>query len=153
MASLPAPLPPDATWKVTASHQGTARSAVYMETSPDGALTYLGWTTGAAQEPGMWLQVELPQAVPLTELQFVSPTVGGGRAGPAQSTHPLGFRVEVSTDGANWSAPVAEGAGAAGTMTITFAPVTAKFVRITQTASAPNAPPWSMRLLRLYRAP
>jgi mono/diheme cytochrome c family protein len=151
-ASLPKPLVPDATWTVTASHTGTSRSAVYMETSPGGALNYLGWTTGTSQESGMWLQVELPQAVALTELQFVSPTVGGGRAGPVQSTHPLGYRVEVSTDGTNWNR-VAEGAGEAGTMGITFAPVTAKFVRLTQTASAPNAPPWSMRLLRLYAAP
>jgi hypothetical protein len=36
---------------------------------------------------------------------------------------------------------------------IAFAPVKAKFVRITQTASVENAPPWSMRMLRLYEAP
>jgi hypothetical protein len=36
---------------------------------------------------------------------------------------------------------------------ITFPPVSAKFVRITQTATVDNAPPWSMRLLRLYEAP
>jgi mono/diheme cytochrome c family protein len=152
-ASVPTPLAPEASWTVTASHTATARSSVYMETAPAGALNYLGWTTEVPQQPGMWLQVELPQAVRLTELQFVSPTIGGGRAGPAQSTHPVGYRVEVSTDGTGWGTPVAEGAGAPGTMTITFAPVTAKFVRITQTAGAPGAPPWSMRLLRLYRAP
>jgi hypothetical protein len=43
---------------------------------------------------------------------------------------------------------VAEGQGTAGTTTITFAPVEAKFVRITTTAADPA--PWSMRLLRLY---
>ena len=36
---------------------------------------------------------------------------------------------------------------------ITFAPVSAKFVRITQTATVNDAPAWSMRLLRLYQAP
>jgi hypothetical protein len=36
--------------------------------------------------------------------------------------------------------------------TITFAPVSAKFVRITQTATVTDAPAWSMRLLRLYQA-
>ena len=53
---------------------------------------------------------------------------------------------------ATWSAPIAEGEGAEGTTIITFAPVSAKFIRITQTATVPDAPPWSMRLLRLYEA-
>jgi hypothetical protein len=47
---------------------------------------------------------------------------------------------------------VAEGEGAPGVTTMTFAPVRAKIVRITQTAAVPDAPPWSIRLLRLYRA-
>jgi hypothetical protein len=37
--------------------------------------------------------------------------------------------------------------------TIDFAPVSARFVRITQTANVADALPWSMRLLRLYEAP
>jgi hypothetical protein len=61
--------------------------------------------------------------------------------------------VQVSPDGKTWSAPVAEGDGTPGVTTIPFAPVSARFVRITQTASVPDAPPWSMRLLRLYQAP
>jgi hypothetical protein len=39
-----------------------------------------------------------------------------------------------------------------GVTVVAFAPVTARFVRITQTAQVENAPPWSMRLLRLYEA-
>lgn len=57
----------------------------------------------------------------------------------------------MSDDGAAWSAPVAQGQGVQGITTITFAPVSAKFVRITQTATVTDAPAWSMRLLRLYR--
>ena len=37
--------------------------------------------------------------------------------------------------------------------TITFAPARAKFVRITQTESAADAPAWSIRNLRVYEAP
>jgi hypothetical protein len=48
---------------------------------------------------------------------------------------------------------VAEGQGSPGVTIAPFAPVKAKFVRITQTAAADNAPPWSMRMLRLYEAP
>jgi mono/diheme cytochrome c family protein len=158
-ASLPRPLIPDATWTVTASHHAppppspNAAGSFSMEANPAGALNYLGWTTGVPQEAGMWLQVELPAPATLVELQFTSSAIGGGRAGPAQWTFPRAYRVEVSTDGASWSAPVAEGSGVEGTTVVTFAPVAAKFVRITQTAAVPNGPPWSMRLLRLYQSP
>jgi hypothetical protein len=36
---------------------------------------------------------------------------------------------------------------------LTFAPVAARFVRITQTASAENAPVWLIERLRLFEAP
>jgi len=102
----------------------------------------------------MWLQIELPASVTLTEIQFTSSTIGGGRGGPPPvSTYPRGYRVQLSLDGQTWSDPVAEGAGTPGVTVIPFAPVTARFVRIMQTTSVPDAPPWSMRLLRLYEAP
>jgi hypothetical protein len=99
----------------------------------------------------MWFQIELPAPVTLTEIQFTSSSIGG--RGNAVSTFPRGYRVQVSDDGATWSPPVAEGSGTPGTTTIRFEPISARFVRITQTASLPDAPPWSMRLLRLYAAP
>jgi hypothetical protein len=60
--------------------------------------------------------------------------------------------VQVSTDGKKWSKPVAEGTGDSAHTTITFAPTRARFVRITQTDSVADAPPWSIRNLRLYEA-
>ena len=158
-ATLPRPLIPDATWKVTASHHApptpspNAAGGFSMPPDPMGALNYLGWTSGVPQEPGMWFQVELPQAARVMELQFTASALAGGRGAPVQSTYPRRYRVQVSTDGADWSAPVAEGTGIDGTTIVTFAPVNAKFVRITQTETVTNAPPWSMRLLRLYEAP
>ncbi len=55
-------------------------------------------------------------------------------------------------DGTTWSAPVAEGKGAGRSTVISFAPVQAKFVRITQTATVDNAPPWAVMLMRVYEA-
>jgi F5/8 type C domain len=157
--SLPRPLIPDSTWKVTASHDAqpapnsNAGGGFNFSVNATGALSFLGWTTGVPQELGMWLQVELPAPVMLTEMQFTSSTIGGGRGGPPPvPTHPRGYRVQVSLDGSTWSAPVAEGEGAPGVTTMTFAPVATKVVRITQTAAVPDAPPWSIRLLRLYQA-
>jgi putative membrane-bound dehydrogenase-like protein len=158
-ASLPRLLPPDAAWKVTASHdtpalpQSNAAGGFNFLTSASGALSYLGWTTGVPQQAGMWLQVELPAPVLLAEIQFSSGTAGGGAGAPTVSTFPRGYQLQVSVDGRTWSAPIAQGAGVAGTTTITVAPVRARLIRLTQTATVADAPPWSMRLLRLYEAP
>ena len=156
-ASLPRVLVPSEAWKVTASHEGhpppqaNADGGYNYRGDAAGGLTFMGWTTGVPQQRDMWFQVELPTPVMLTEIRFNSSTTGSGAA--QTSTFPRAYRVQVSSDGSTWSAPVAEGDGAPGITMITFAPVSAKFVRITQTANIANAPPWSMRLLRLYEAP
>jgi hypothetical protein len=47
---------------------------------------------------------------------------------------------------------VAAGKSAAASTTITFAPVRAKFVRLTQTDTVEDAPNWAMTNLRLFEA-
>ena len=71
-ASLPMALLPQSTWNVTASHNAQAAS---------GGLNFAGWSTAAPQEPGMWFQIELPEPVTLTEIQFNSTAQAGGRGG------------------------------------------------------------------------
>ncbi len=131
----------------------TPKAATTSSATPRGALSFLGWTTGVPQQAGMWFQIELPAPLVLTEIQFTSSAIGGRSGLPPAWTFPRGYQVQVSADGSTWSAPVAEGQGVPGTTVITFAPVSARFVRITQTASEDNAPAWSMRLLRLFQAP
>jgi putative membrane-bound dehydrogenase-like protein len=144
-------------WKVTASH-GNETAA--------GAATLRGWNSGAPQTAGMWLTVELAQPAVVSEVQFESMTAAGrgGRGGlgrgaagappaPPIVGYPRGYSVQVSADGRTWSKPVAEGNGTGARTTITFAPVRAKFVRITQTGTVADAPNWSMRNLRIYEAP
>ncbi|MFL6281512.1 MAG: discoidin domain-containing protein, partial [Vicinamibacterales bacterium] len=63
------------------------------------------------------------------------------------------YSVQVSTDGKNWSNPIAEGQGHGARTTITFPPTRAKSVRITQTGTVADAPSWSVRNLRIYEAP
>ena len=157
-AMLPRALVPDASWKVTASHdahpapQANAEGGYNYLGNAAGALSYLGWTTGVPQQPGMWLQIELPAPALLTEIQFTSSRTGGAGS-TAAWTFPRRYQVQVSTDGSTWSAPVAEGDGSPAITVITFTPVAARFVRIMQTASVEGGPPWSMRLLRLFEAP
>jgi mono/diheme cytochrome c family protein/glucose/arabinose dehydrogenase len=187
-ARVPTPMVISPEWRLTASHNpATARNA----------LGLAPWTTGVPQQPGMWLQVELPQASMVTEIQFNAESgfAGGGgggrgRAGApgavqgargagaaaiapavvsapiagttpmspaspqalAAGGYPRGYRVEVSMDGATWGAPVAEGRGAPRSTVISFAPVRARFVRITQTATTPAAPPWVVTELRIFAA-
>jgi mono/diheme cytochrome c family protein len=152
-ATIPRLLPPEPTWVVTASHD-TDRAA--------GGLTLASWVTSGPQEPGMWFQVELARPATITEIQFESGPPGGRSAGgrgagrggqgpaPIFLSYPLAYQVHVSMDGKSWGAPVAQGAGAGTPTVISFRPVQAKFVRITQTGKAENAPPWSVLGFRVF---
>ncbi len=155
-ASLPHRLDPDPAWKVTASHNSDAAAT---------ALKMNTWSTGASQAPGMWFQIEFPQPVNLTEIEFDSPNAGGrggggggARGGAAPAPPPVvqapkGYKVELSLDGVKWGAkPVAEGKGTAAHTAITFAPTRAKFIRITQTDTVEGAPMWQMSNVRLYES-
>jgi hypothetical protein len=165
-ASLPRLLVVDPGWKLTASHNAA---------TANDALTIRPWTSGGPQQPGMWLQIELPQPVQLTEVEFQSSAVPlasepavpgaptrtglGGRGAPGAPPPPAllpgfprAYQVQVSVDGTTWSKPVAEGKGSGSRTDAAFAPAKARFVRITQTASAADAP-WSVERLRLYESP
>jgi mono/diheme cytochrome c family protein/glucose/arabinose dehydrogenase len=145
LASLPRQLVSDAAWKVTASHNASD--------APRG-INFAGWTTAAPQQAGMWFQIELPGALMLQEIQFDSPNQGGRRNGPPPvGTYPRAYKVQVSLDGQKWSDAVAQGEGRGVATAITFAPVRARFVRITQTGTVDNAPVWSIQGLRLFQAP
>jgi mono/diheme cytochrome c family protein len=73
--SIPKLLTNAAEWKVTASHNADAAATLL---SAPGAPA---WNTGAAQQPGMWFAIELPQPVAIAEVQFDSAAPGGGRGG------------------------------------------------------------------------
>jgi hypothetical protein len=172
--TLPRLIPRDSSWKATASHNSGV--------APNG-LTIQPWTSGDPQKAGMWYQVELPQPVQVTEIQFesgivaaeniatvpgapVRTAVGGGRGrggapgaaapatppAPPKSGYPRGYKVDVSTDGTTWKT-VAQGKGTGTATRITFAPVRARFVKITQTADGADLPPWTIQRFSLYDVP
>ena len=157
--TLPRRLEAQPAWKLTASHAS--------ETAADRADDAARGTSGAPQAPGMWFQIELPQPVMVTEVEFDSPGApagrgGGGRArrrrlaaapappGAAVSRAAIASRSRL--DGTKWGKAGRRGQGRGAHTTITFAPVRAKFVRITQTDTVENAPNWAMANLRLYEA-
>ncbi len=67
--------------------------------------------------------------------------------------YPRGYMLQTSDDGHTWSAPIGQGVGSGVTTVIAFAAVRTRFLRLTQTATTENAPPWSMQRLQLYRPP
>jgi mono/diheme cytochrome c family protein/glucose/arabinose dehydrogenase len=154
MASVPQILIPQDDWKITASHSASAR--IGGTASPKSAFNFEGWTTGDKQQAGMWFQVELPKATTLTEVHFNSPPIRRGwRPGspPPIQTYPRGYEIEVSLDGQDWAPPVATGACNDPDNIITFYPVKAKYLRITQTGSTDGEEekaPWAMKELQLF---
>lgn len=153
-ASLPRPV--DARQlKLSASHASDTSA---------GATSLRGWSSGMPQKPGMWFRIELPQAVNVAELQFESPGPPGGRGGGGRGQtapgtpppapvygYPRGYSVQLSMDGRKWGKPVATGDGGEGLRTtIAFPAAPARFVRIMQIDNIPDAPPWSIRNLRVF---
>jgi len=99
----------------------------------------------------MWFQFELPEPTTLAEMRFLSaPGFTPQGSPPRPATYPRGYRVQLSMDGTTWSEPVAEGQGTGSPTVITIAPARTRFVRITQTATTENAPPWAIQQLQLY---
>jgi glucosylceramidase len=98
------------------------------------------WTTGAAQQPGQSLTVDLGRA------QLVRRVVLD--TGADTGDFPRGYTLSVSRDGRSWS-DVASGTGSGQLTTIDIRPTVAPYLRITQTASAPQW--WSVAEVRVYR--
>jgi hypothetical protein len=137
---------------VTASHSAPIR--VGGSTDPRHAFTLDGWTTGVAQRPGMWFQVDLGRAASLTGLEFTSPDPprrsGQPRSATPLPTAPRDFEVQLSMDGSHWTT-VARARGAGRRTEVSFAPAPARYLRIRETATATDGAPWSMAGMKLYQ--
>jgi glucosylceramidase len=119
----------------TASPSGDAGNAV-----DDDATTR--WTTGAAQEPGQYLQVDLGRSWPVRRVVLDAAADAGD--------FPRGYALLTSADGVQWSdPPAATGAGGGQLTTIDIPATAARFLRVVQTAAAPQW--WSVADLRVYR--
>jgi len=178
-SSLPRLIVRDPSWKATASHNSAiAPNGFGIQPWTSGEPQKSGmWYQVELPQPTEIAEVQFESGVVAPENIATVPgapvrtAVGGagrgrgGRAGapgapaadappapppaPPKSGYPRGYRVEVSSDGTTWKT-VAEGKGAGSATRIAFAPVKAKFVKITQTADAADAPPWMIQRFSLY---
>jgi glucosylceramidase len=126
-------LPADGTTATASDSPADAPAAV-----DDDASTR--WSTGAAQTPGQWLQVDLGRV--RTVGRVVLDT------GPDTGDFPRGWALYASRDGSFPDAPLATGQGSGQLTTIDVRPVRARYLRVVQTGSAPQW--WSVADLRAY---
>ena len=116
---------------------GVARGAPGLVPPSSVAATGAPTANGAPSAPG----------APSSPGQTVDPVT----AALAANGFPRAYTVLVSTDGSRWGAPVAEGKGTGARTIVSFAPVSAKFIRITSAVDpAGTAPAWSITNLRLF---
>jgi glucosylceramidase len=113
-------------------------SATAPELVDDDATTR--WTTGAPQQPGQALEVDLGRRQ--TVRRVVLDT------GVDTGDHPRGYELHASRDGSRWER-LSTGAGTGQLTTIDFRVTEARFLRVVQTATAPQW--WSVADLRVYR--
>jgi glucosylceramidase len=97
------------------------------------------WSTGAAQQPGQFLQVDLGHRRLVRRVVLDT--------GAAVGDYPRGYALEVSSDGTHWGSAAA-GAGAGQLTSIGIRPQVTRFLRIRLTATAPAW--WSVADLRAY---
>ena len=175
-ATLPRLLPVEPTWKATASHNAERAAsgltlAAWTTAAPQQPDM---WFQVELPQPTMLTEVQFDSGQPggggrgrggrgpvpppaagrggAPAGAPAQPAPPAGRAGgpPPFGSFPIAYKVQVSTDGKSWSTPVGQGEGSPQTQIVTFKPVQAKFVRITQTGSGENTLPWSVLNFRVY---
>jgi glucosylceramidase len=129
-------------WRASANPPGPSNSCctgdVAANAVDDDASTR--YSTGQAQAPGEYLQVDFGRRLPVAQLVL--------DCGASTGDYPRGYSVTVSNDGTNWSQPVAAGAGTGQITAINLDGRPVQYVRITLTASDPDW--WSVADVRAY---
>ena len=124
---------PATAWSANASHNArTANRAIdnCAETA---------WTSGAAQTPGMWFQLDLGRGETVSGLALVAPT----------NEHPVGFRITAWHASANRWQVVCERKNNAAPVDVSFAAVQTQFINIQLTQASKL--PWAIQHTRVAR--
>jgi len=136
LASVPQVIPNRDKWKLSASH-GQKDAKFAIDGNPG-----TRFTTGQSMKPGMWFQVELPEAVDVAGLIL--------DAAGSRRDYPRGCEVQLSTDGKTWSDPIKQKEVQAPKVTVEFPKQPAKYIRVTQTGA--NRLYWSIHDLQVLKA-
>lgn len=99
------------------------------------------WATSAAQAPNQFYQLDMVTAKTFRQITLDSTASAGD--------YPRGHQVFVSSDGTSWGTAIASGTPTTPVVTITFAPQTARFIKVVQTGTvSPNW--WSIHEINVY---
>ena len=98
------------------------------------------YSTGAAQTPGQYLQVDFGKPIPAREVVFDT--------GVSLGDYPRSYTVSVSADGQTWRTVVADGSGSGQFTTVDLNGGPVRYVRMTLTAAAGAW--WSVADVRAY---
>lgn len=116
-------------WGATASSTETGGSTAK---ALDGSSS-TRWSTGVAQAPGQWFQLDFGATETFNQIQLDNST--------DTNDYPRGYTLQVSADGSTWT-QVASGSGYAKATPINFPAVKARYVKLTQTGSSTSY--WSI---------
>ena len=118
-------LPPDG-WSATTSPAGGSPGLAF-----DRVLA-TGWTSGRAQQPGMYFSLDLGTVATVTQVAWYT--------APEPDDYPRGAQVQVSADTASWTTVAAvtdtSGCVTGGWLLLSFRPVAAQYVRVVNTGSS-----------------
>lgn len=124
-------------WTVTASSTDTYGDVASHAIDAD---TGTRWASGVAQAGGQWFQVDMGSNQTFNQIVLDS---GAGSTGD----YPRGYTVQVSNDASTWT-QVASGQGYHEMLPINFPPVSARYIKLTQTGTSGSW--WSIADLNVY---
>ncbi len=122
-------------WTITASQTESGSSPNNVKDGNSNTR----WTTGVAQAPGQWLEVDMGATETFNQVQLDNSV--------DTNDYPRGYTVQVSPDGSTWT-QVASGSGYPSATPINFPAVSARYIKITQTGSSSSW--WSVDELNVY---
>jgi len=128
---------PNTNWTAVASHTDAYSVA---SNAIDGKAT-TRWANGTSQENGQWFTVDLGELKTFNKIEI--------DAGRNDNDYPRGYELYVSGNGTNWGNPIASGVGIAEKVQVSFQSVTARYIKIVQTDTAPSNY-WSISEFRVF---
>ena len=122
-------------WKFTASHHAEGCKAAIDNDIKS------RWSSGTTQKPGMWFAFDMGNERELTSLVLDS--------SQSADDYPRQYSVEISSDGKQWSKPVASGKGENSILEIVLPATKTRHVRISQHGHS-RGKHWSIHQLEVY---
>jgi glucosylceramidase len=134
-------------WTTSMTSNVGDQSTLAAATDDDGSTP---WTSGTAQAPGQWVQVDLGREQRIRQVVLdAGPSSYGWPNDVAPSgDYPRGYRLSVSTDGTHWTV-VRDGAGTGQLTTLKVPHNPIRYVRATLTRADGHW--WQVADVRVYR--